>query len=378
MSFLGNNAVNRVNLHYGVTSLAKAGGGVFLLVFLVRQGISIPAALIAVAVILAGRFILRPVVLPLAIRVGLKPLIIVGSLGVAIQFVVLGQVRGLDAALIAFIVITALAEILYWPSYNAYFAAVGDSEHRGKQVAVRVVLNSGAAIVAPLAGAWAMITVGPAWMFAGVGLIQALSVLPLLGAPNVRIAARAPGGFKAGMLGGALQAADGWFDGWYGFVWQLVLFGALGESVAGYGGAVALAALASALCGLVLGRYIDLGHGWKVVVLTCVVGTIGVTLSAASAGNPVLAVVANMLIPVVNALQITAFTTASYNLSKASPCPMRFAMMTEAGWDVATAAACLTAAGLVTLGVPLSLTIPLALPAIIVPAVLLRRHYTKA
>jgi hypothetical protein len=85
-----------------------------------------------------------------------------------------------------------------------------------------------------------------------------------------------------------------------------------------------------------------------------------------------------MLIPVVNALQITAFATASYNLSKASPCPMRFAMMTEAGWDVATAAACLTAAGLVTLGVPLSLTIPLALPAIIVPAVLLRRHYTKA
>jgi hypothetical protein len=68
MAFLRNDAINRVNLHYGIQVLAQSAGGIFFLVFLLRAGVSIPVALIAQAAILAGRFFLRPAILPLAKR----------------------------------------------------------------------------------------------------------------------------------------------------------------------------------------------------------------------------------------------------------------------------------------------------------------------
>jgi hypothetical protein len=45
----------------------------------------------------------------------------------------------------------------------------------------------------------------------------------------------------------------------------MALFVSLHESIPAYGGAMALAGLVGAACGLVLGRYIDTGHGRRVV-----------------------------------------------------------------------------------------------------------------
>jgi hypothetical protein len=47
MAFLRNDAVNRVNLHSGIQALAHGAGAIFFLVFLLRAGISVPAALVA-------------------------------------------------------------------------------------------------------------------------------------------------------------------------------------------------------------------------------------------------------------------------------------------------------------------------------------------
>ena len=47
MAFFGNDAVNRVNLHYGVQAVAMGAGGVFLLTFLIHAGVSVPGALLA-------------------------------------------------------------------------------------------------------------------------------------------------------------------------------------------------------------------------------------------------------------------------------------------------------------------------------------------
>ena len=84
MAFLRNDAVNRVNLHSGIQALAHGARAVFFLVFLLRAGISVPAALVAQAAILAGRFVLRPAILPLAKRWGLKPLLIFGTVAIAV------------------------------------------------------------------------------------------------------------------------------------------------------------------------------------------------------------------------------------------------------------------------------------------------------
>jgi MFS transporter, DHA1 family, inner membrane transport protein len=66
---------------------------------------------------------------------------------------------------------------------------------------------------------------------------------------------------------------------------------------------------------------------------------------------------------------------AAYNLAKASPCPLRFHMATEGGWDVGCLCACLLAAAIAASGASLALAILLALPGVAAQALLLWRNY---
>ena len=378
MAFFGNDAVNRVNIHTGVQAVAQAGGGVFFFVFMLQAGLSVPQALLATAAIQAGRFVFRPAILPLAKRWGLRPLLMVGTVAMAIQYQVLAQVHGVGPALVALCVIGAFADVLYWPTYHAYFAAIGDADHRGHQVSIRDAMVSVIGIAAPLLGAWALVTLGPGPMFAAVGLVQALSALPLLGAPNVPVSAEAPGVWRTARLAVALCVLDGWFDTWFLTVWQIALFLSLGQSLSAFGGAMALAALVGAVVGLLLGRHVDAGHGRRAVMIVAGVATLVVGLRAASLGAPWLAVIANAMGPIVYSLRGPVSGTPIYNLSQASACPIRFTIATEAGWDLGCGTACLTGAALYSLGVPLSLNILLALPALGGAAWLLRRYYARA
>ena len=79
MAFLRNRSINWINLHTGIQALAQGMGGLFVLVFLLRAGVSIPASLCAMALIFVGRFGIRPLVIASARRFGLKPLVIAGS-----------------------------------------------------------------------------------------------------------------------------------------------------------------------------------------------------------------------------------------------------------------------------------------------------------
>jgi hypothetical protein len=264
---------------------------------------------------------------------------------------------------------------LYWPSYHAYFATIGDTEHRGHQVSAREALAAVANILAPLVGAWALVTVGPHWMFSGIGLVQAAAALPLLGAPAVAVRRRAPGALRAARLGIAVVAADGWFDAYAIFLWQIALFVSLGESIAAYGGAMALAGLVGALVGLLLGRHVDAGHGRRAVLIVGLAAVLLVGLRAASLGYPWLAVTANALGSLFWPLLIPVLGAPLYNMAKASPCPFRFQMATEGGWDVGCFSACLIAAALSASGAPLAIAILLGLPGIALGLVLLWRHY---
>jgi len=374
MAFLRNDAINRVNLHYGVKALAESGGGVFYVVFLIRVGLTIPAALTAMAAIVALRFAMRPAILPIARRWGLKAPMIAGALVIAAQYPLLARVHGVGGALALLIATSAVGDVLYWTTYNAYFSAIGDTEHRGHQIGAREALASVAGIVAPLLGAWALVTLGPGLMFAGVGAVQALAVVPLIGAPDVAVKAAAPGALRAARLGAVLYAADGWFDACFIFVWQIALFVSLGHSVAAYGGAMALAGLAGAASGLVLGRHIDRGAGVRAVTIAYVGMAFIVLMRAVSLGSPWLAVAANALGALLGTLMLPA-TTATANLAKASPCPLRFHMATEGGWDVGCFCGCLAAAALYAAGASLVIPILLALPPLAVAGLLLRRYY---
>jgi MFS transporter, DHA1 family, inner membrane transport protein len=377
MAFLRNDAVNRVNLHSGIQALAQGAGGIFFLVYMLEAGVSVPVALTAQAAILAGRFVMRPAILPIARRLGLKPMVIIGTFGVALQYPLLAEVDGVGVELLLVCIAASVGEVLYWPSYNAYFSAIGDAEHRGHQVSAREAIVSVASIAAPLLGTWALVMLGAWPMFAAVGVVQALAIVPLIGAPNVAVKASAPGAFRAARIGVILYAADGWLDAWFILVWQIALFISLGESISAYGGAMALAALVGAGCGMILGRHVDQGHGRRTVAIAYTVAVVIVLMRALSFDSAWLAVTSNALGAFVLPLIIPAQSTASYNLAKASPCPMRFIIVCEAGWDIGCASACLLAAGLAAAGVSLSITIVLALPALAVLALVLRRYFAN-
>ena len=377
MSYLLNGAINRVNLHTGIQALAQGAGGIFFLVFLLRAGISEPLVLLAMAGVVTGRFLLRPAILPLAKRFGIKPLLITGALILALQYPLLAEVNGIGPALYAFIAVAAVGDVFYWPSYHAYFAALGDDEHRGHQIGAREALAAVVGIAAPLIGAWAVVTAGPRLAFAAVGLVQALSVVPLVGVPNVAVKQAAPGTLKAARLTVALMAIDGWFDAGFFFAWQIALFVSLGGNIPAYGGAMALAGLFGAGGSLLIGRHVDLGHGRRAVAIAYGAAAAVVLLRGLSLGSPWLAVAANALGAFALPLFVPAIGTALYTMAKASPCTLRFNIATEAGWDVGAFIGCVAAAGFFYYGLSLSAGILQAVPAALAAALLLRRYYRR-
>ena len=320
MAFFGNDAVNRVNIHYAIQSLAQGAGGTLVFAFLLHAGVSIPMTFVWFAGMLAGRFVLRPLILPIGKRWGLKPLVIAGVLLNAVQFPTYAAVHGLGWPLLLNGALGAVASTLYWPPYHAYFASIGDAEHRGHQVGIREAVATVIGIVAPLIGAWLILTAGPLWMFGAVAAVEALSVLPLLAAPNVMPPQEAPGAWRAAREGVALFLLDGWQGACIYYVWQVALFVSLGSSIGAFGGATAFAALVQATLTAVFGRHIDRGGGRRTAALACVV-TIALSLiQAAAFGHLWLAVAANALGAIATALIIPAISTPLYNLSQASPC----------------------------------------------------------
>ena len=133
---------------------------------------------------------------------------------------------------------------------------------------------------------------------------------------------------------------------------------------------MALAALVGAIGGLVIGRWIDFGHGGRVLWLSSAALMAMVAMRAASYGDPRLAIAANAVGALAFALHTPVVMTAVYNRSKLSPCPLRFHVATEAGWDLAGA--------LLWLGAPYAAGIGLAALGVGASFWLLRRHYAAA
>jgi DHA1 family inner membrane transport protein len=376
MSFFGNSAINRVNVHYAIQAIAAGAGGVFVLAFLLRAGFSVPATLVIQAGLVAARFVVRPIVPPLAARFGLKPLLIAAILLEAAAYPILSLVKGPDLMLFLWFAVATPGSVIYWTCFHAYFASLGDAEHRGGQIGVREAMGALSGILAPLAGGWVLVTGGPVILFAAAGCLQALSALPLLGGPNVMVARKAPGAWRAARPGARLMFADGMFAGSYHYVWSIALFVSLSESYTAYGAAMALAAAVGAVFSLLIGRHIDAGHGRRALVIATVV-SIGVLLLRAESMNlPWLAVTANALGALVVGLWAPALMTPVYNLAKASPCPLRFHVATEGGWDLGCGAVCLAAAAMTAAGLPLSASILLGLIGAAASFVIVWRGYS--
>jgi DHA1 family inner membrane transport protein len=375
MAYFRNNSVNLLNLHYGIHSLALSGSGAFFGVFLLKSGVPAPAVLASIATILLGRLLIRPSVLVLAKRWGLKPLVIAGTIATGLQYPLLAEVHGVGPALFVLCAVSSVGDTFYWTTYHAYFASLGDPEHRGHQVGAREAMAAVVGVIGPLATGWALTTLGPRVAFNATAVVLVLAALPIFWTPRVAVRAEGAGLLKAAMPGVLLFAADGWCAMGYVFAWQIALFLSLGESFSAFGGAMALAAVVGALSGMFLGRWIDAGHGARAARVALIAIAITTLLRAASYGNAPLAVIANACGALVTCLYLPALGTAIYNQARRSPCPLRFHIAAEAGWDIGGASCGLIAAALLALGLPIGTCILLSLFGATASFLLLRRYF---
>ncbi len=377
MAFFRNTTVNLLNLHYGIHALAQYGGGAFFCVYLLKAGVPAPAVLAALTLLLAGRFCVRPLILPIGRRWGIKPLLIAGTLLSTLQYIVIARVHGVDLSLLALCAVAAISDAVYWTSYHAYFASLGDAEYRGHQIGAREALVAVVGIAAPLLTGWALMAFGPGIAFGAAACALVLAAIPLMFAPNVAVVDEAPGALSGAFGGMAMFGADGWVSAGLTLVWPIALFQSLGQSFAAFGGAMALAALAGAASGLLLGRLIDRGGGPRAAWLAAGAMAVVLALRAASVGHPMAAVAGNAAGALVPAFYIPTLMTAMYNQAKGSSCVLRFHIACEGAWDVGAAAGCMLAAILLWLGAPIGGTILIALAGVACNLVLLRRYYGR-
>jgi hypothetical protein len=375
MDFFRNRSVNWLNLHYGIHATVIAGGGAFYTVYLLKAGVSLPAVLAAMATILLGRFVIRPAVIPLAVRFGLKPMLIAGTLVEALQYPVLPLVHGVGPMLALVCALSSLGDTIYWSCYHAFFAALGDVEHRGHQVSAREALAAVAGVISPLATGAVLVGFGPYAAFGMAAVCQVAAAVPLLFTPNVVIRPGVRGVVRAALPGVAIFLLDGFIGAGYVFVWQLALFVTLGGDFLGYGGALAFAALVGGIAGMLLGRHIDAGHGSRAVWLALAPFAATLLVRALAAGHPALAVLANALAVAAYCLYIPTLMTAVYNLARGTQCTLRFHVATEGGWDFGGAGGALLAALLLHLGASLNWVLLLPLIGAAGMAVRLRRYY---
>jgi hypothetical protein len=371
-----NSDLNRLTLHSTLQQLAWSVTDAFSAVFLYRQGLKPATIYLAIAGILALRFLLRPTVLTIVRWSGLRTTLIAGAALSALQAALLAPVRGLDAALVAYVVVSAAAEVLYWSSYHAMFAAVGDAERRGAQVGLRQLLVAAAGIVGPAAGGLALAYSGPWLAFGAAGAVQLGAIAPLVGCADRPVARVAPpGAFRAARRGALMFAADGWIFNGAGWAWSLVVFQALDARFDAFGGLLAAAALAGALGGLAFGRALDAGGASRAAWINAAVLAATLAAKALCGGQAVAVLFVAIGAALLGGLYNPSLMTAIYNEAKASPCPLRYHLALEAAWDVGGALACLAAATALAWGASLQLVILLALPLVALQAAGLRASY---
>ena len=209
MAYFRNSTVNLLNLHYAIHSLATTGGGAFFAAYLVKAGVPPAGVFLAIAGILAGRFAIRPFIIGLAARFGVRALVIAGSLLSAVQYPLLAAVHGPGLVLYLLCAMSSLADTFYWPCYHAYFATLGDDAHRGHQLGAREAVAALAGVVSPLLTGWLLVSFGPQVAFGTTAVIVATSGLPLLWTPEMPIAATQAGAFRAALPGVLFFLGDG-------------------------------------------------------------------------------------------------------------------------------------------------------------------------
>lgn len=359
MGYFANRSVNLIYMHAALQAFASYGGEAFAFVYLLSAGIPAPVVLLAIATMFGSRMLFRQLVLPLVRRVGMRRALVISILAEAATYPILSQITGTGPLLLGYLALWAFSSSLYWTTYHSYVAMLGDNDLRGAQTSAVEMIGMMMGIAAPAVTGVLLTVFSPVVAFGVVGVAMAASTLPVLAGPDPQVAAEAVMPRETRRAARAILFADGLRTGSFHFTWLIALFLTLGSSYAAFGGAMALTGLAGALAALFLGRAIDLGKGLGAVRIGFVALTVAAMARVVGYPVPLWALAANVAAALAWPLYATAFNARVYNLARQSPCPLRFHIVAEGGWDMGTCLSCLAAAALLQAG--FSYHLPLAI-----------------
>jgi DHA1 family inner membrane transport protein len=207
-------------------------------------------------------------------------------------------------------------------------------------------------------------------------LVSLLSVLPLLRIAEPPIPRTVPdGAYAAAKNGAMLYFADGWMQISLTTAWSMVMFHALSGRYDSFGGTLSLASLAGAAGGIVLGRFIDKGHGRRALWLNAFILAVGLLLRSVTFGHAGAVIAVAIGTTLFSGFYVPAWMTPVYNEAGISPCLLRFQFAAESGWDMGGVLAGTIAAAMCYWELPVAAAILLALPMVPVQALLLERSY---
>ena len=358
-----------LTVHCVLWSLAVSLASGFVGAYLLRLGFSLEVTIVLYAVLLAIRFSMRVLTLPLIRRLGMRRALLLGTAVAAFQFLPL--IRADQAIWVGvWILIVSAGECIYWPICHAANAMCGGGGRRGRQIAFRQVASTVISVVGPVAGGLVLTRIGPAAEFGLATAVCLLSTVPLvwfgdidLGhVPSIR---RSLSG--ADPVGLCAFAADGWMAASLVLAWPMILFSTLGSSYAVFGWSTGAAGIAGALAGLAAGVAIDRGHRRRLSRGVAVALLIGIALRVASGWAPWSAFAANAVGAAVSGVYYPVLMSVVYDRAKRSGSAYQFHLATEAGWDAGAILGCLATAAVAYSGVPVTLSIlPAALGVLVI------------
>ncbi len=350
MSFFTNRTFNLIYIHAALQAFAMHGGEAFAFIYLLKAGIPVPQVLACIGLMFASRIFLRQTVLPLVKRFGLRQTLTAAILLEAMAYPILSQVTEMGTYLVAYLALWAFSSSIYWTTYHAYVALLGDNEHRGAQVSIMEFLGTFMGIIAPLCTGLLLTVTTPLIAFGLIAIVMCCGAIPIYLGPSFTIADQAEVPATTKKLARLLLFSDGLRSGTFHFTWIVALFITLGSSYVAYGGAMAFAGLAGALAGLFIGKAVDVGQGLRAAKIGFSVLMIAALARIFGYDIVWFAVLANAMAAIAWPIYNTGFMSRVYKLSKQSPCPLRFTVISEGGWDMGTATGSLSAALLTYLG----------------------------
>lgn len=350
MGFFKNRVFNYIYAHGALQSFAGYGGEAFAFVYLLKAGISAPIVLLSIGCLFGSRLVFRKIVLPFAKRFGLRNALVFGILLEATTYPILSQINAVDWKLVAYLTLWAISSSFYWTTYHAFVSLIGDNEHRGKQASGVEFIGMLMGIIAPIVTGTLLTYFSSIVAFGVVAIVMACSAIPLMFTPNIQTQKDAVVPREALNKAIKFMFADGLRAGSFHFTWLIALFITLGSSFAGFGGALSVAGAVGALIGLFTGKMVDLGNGRRALQIAFIALTLAVLARSFGYSMVWSAVLANAFAVVIWPIYSTASGARIYNLARQSPCPLRYHIVAEGGWDAGTAVSCFFSATLIYFG----------------------------